>query len=145
MRLGLYTPVKDLIAGKDNKSPSASDKFLAGAAAGAIAATAGNPFDLLKTRMMAKEGKNLGMGEAVNEILNKQGILGFYKGLTANISRGVVLNATKLGTYDIIKGMLKNSLGFQGLGLHFTSAFCAGFFMTITVTPFDMCRTRLMN
>ena len=31
-------------------------KFLAGAMAGAIGSLAGNPFDVLKTRMMAHEG-----------------------------------------------------------------------------------------
>jgi len=70
---------------------------------------------------------------------------GFYKGLSANISRGVVLNATKLGTYDIIKSYLKDNFKFSGIPLHFFSAFTAGFFMTLTVTPFDMVRTRLMN
>jgi len=29
--------------------------------------------------------------------------------------------------------------------MRFTSAFVAGFFMTVTVAPFDMMRTRLMN
>jgi solute carrier family 25 protein 14/30 len=71
--------------------------------------------------------------------------MGFYKGLSANISRGIVLNATKLGTYDVIKTGLKTKFGFEGLPLHFFSAFTAGFFMTLTVTPFDMIRTRLMN
>lgn len=71
--------------------------------------------------------------------------MGFYKGLSANISRGIVLNATKLGTYDVIKTLIKTKSGMDGLGLHFCSAFTAGFFMTLTVTPFDMVRTRLMN
>jgi len=57
LRLGLYSPVKDILAGKDNKNPSGTLKFVAGAISGAIAASAGNPFDVLKTRMMATEGK----------------------------------------------------------------------------------------
>jgi solute carrier family 25 protein 14/30 len=61
LRLGLYSPVKDLYAGKGN-TPSAFVKFMAGATSGALAASAGNPFDVLKTRMMANEGKNLGLG-----------------------------------------------------------------------------------
>lgn len=56
LRLGLYTPVKDLLAGKDNNNPSAFIKFMSGATSGAIAASAGNPFDVMKTRMMAHEG-----------------------------------------------------------------------------------------
>jgi solute carrier family 25 protein 14/30 len=71
--------------------------------------------------------------------------MGFYKGLSANIWRGVVLNSTKLGTYDVVKTEIKKSFKVDGLMLHFFSAFVAGFFMTLTVTPFDMIRTRLMN
>lgn len=55
LRLGLYSPIKDLLAGKDNKNPSAFVKFMSGACSGALAASAGNPFDVLKTRMMASE------------------------------------------------------------------------------------------
>lgn len=33
----------------------------------------------------------------------------------------------------------------DGMPLQFMSAFCTGFFMTCTVTPFDITRTRLMN
>lgn len=55
LRLGLYSPVKDLLAGPGNDNPSPIIKFLSGATSGAIAASAGNPFDVLKTRMMANE------------------------------------------------------------------------------------------
>ncbi len=34
---------------------------------------------------------------------------------------------------------------YLGLATDFVSAFSAGFFMAVTVTPFDMIRTRLMN
>ena len=37
-------------------------------------------------------------------------------------------------------------MGFKdGFSMQFTSAFVAGFFMTVTVAPFDLIRTRLMN
>ena len=59
--------------------------------------------------------------------------------------RAMVLNATKMGCYDICKSFVK-TLGFKdGISLQFMSAFTAGFFMTCTVSPFDIMRTRLMN
>lgn len=59
--------------------------------------------------------------------------------------RASVLNATKMGVYDDVKQKIK-ALGFKdGFSMRFTSAFVAGFFMTVTVAPFDMMRTRLMN
>ena len=34
----------------------------------------------------------------------EQGIAGFYRGVEANVMRACVLNATKMGVYDISKG-----------------------------------------
>lgn len=57
-----------------------------------------------------------------------------------------MLNATKMGCYDVVKTKIRETgvVG-EGLPLQFTAAFCAGFFMTCTVSPFDIIRTRLMN
>merc|ERR1712147_231949 len=55
LRLGLYEPCKGLV-GADKPGAGFVSKFLAGALAGAVGSIAGNPFDVLKTRMMAYEG-----------------------------------------------------------------------------------------
>jgi hypothetical protein len=145
LRLGLYEPMKGLV-GADKKDSSAASKFLAGALAGGIGSLAGNPFDVLKTRMMANQGANLGVGHFAKEVYKYQGVGGFYKGIEANIMRAMVLNATKMACYDICKQFCKNTLGIkEGMTMQFMSAFTAGFFMTCTVSPFDMIRTRLMN
>ena len=60
--------------------------------------------------------------------------------------RACVLNATKMGCYDLCKNTVKSSgIANEGIPLQFMSALCAGFFMTCTVSPFDIIRTRLMN
>ena len=107
----------------------------------------GNPFDVLKTRMMTAEGKEPpSMGTAASALFKQQGIAGFYRGLEANVMRAMVLNGTKMACYDQIQGWIKDSkLVPAGLPTQFCSAFCAGFFMAVTVSPFDMVRTRLMN
>jgi hypothetical protein len=55
LRIGLYEPCKGL-TGADQPNAGFMSKFLAGAMSGAIGSTAGNPFDVLKCRMMAYEG-----------------------------------------------------------------------------------------
>ncbi len=70
--------------------------------------------------------------------------MGFYKGIEANIMRAMILNATKMGCYDTCKQLMKSYFP-EGIPLQFASAFTAGFFMTCTVSPFDIIRTRLMN
>jgi hypothetical protein len=122
-------------------------KFAAGSAAGAIGSLVGNPFDVLKTRLMTMEGKsNPTMVNASVDIFKQQGISGFYRGLEANIMRACVLNGTKMACYDQIKTMIqKSKIVPSGIPTQFCAAFSSGFFMASTVAPFDMVRTKLMN
>ena len=145
LRLGLYDPMKQLV-GANTPDAGVGSKFLAGALAGSLASTVGNPFDVLKTRMMAYEGSDSpSVATFAKEVVKGQGYVGFYKGLSANIMRASIMNATKMSCYDTCKTFCK-SKGFKdGIPLQFMSAFTAGFFMTCTVSPFDIIRTRLMN
>ena len=108
LRLGLYEPIKNAM-GVTAESGFLM-KFLAGAAAGGIGSCAGNPFDVLKTRMMANEGADSkGVGHFAREVYSGQGIAGFYKGIQANVMRAMILNATKMACYDQCKQMMKKS------------------------------------
>lgn len=156
-------------------------KFFSGSLAGAIGSVAGNPFDILKTRLMAAENYKKPIGNTlekeakltfssiVKEIYTSSGFLGFYKGLDANIIRAMVFNGTKMACYDEIKYqvMKKNIFNIEKISINernsyeneriqqnnkkkmlltqFLSAFLSGFFMALTVTPFDVIRTKLMN
>ena len=145
LRLGLYAPIKKAI-GADKPDSGFLKKFAAGGAAGGIGSVAGNPFDVLKTKMMAAEGEGVGFTKCVRQIAADQGIMGFYKGIDANIARAMVNNGTKMACYDVIKKKIKaTGIATEGVPLQFLSAFSAGFVMTCTVAPFDMIRTRLMN
>jgi hypothetical protein len=133
LRLGLYAPIKHAMGVKNDSH--FVFKFAAGSAAGAIGSIAGNPFDVLKTRMMASAAvhspklmetastlyKQQGMfgslgfpaslGDAYCHctFLFVLGIGGFYRGIDANIMRAMVLNGTKMACYDQIKGMITKS------------------------------------
>lgn len=145
LRLGLYGPIKKIMGIKNDSNFLL--KFSAGSIAGAIGSTAGNPFDVLKTRMMASEGRSPpSLLQAAKQLHQSQGIGGFYRGLQANVMRAMVLNGTKMACYDQIKYLIKKSgLIPDGIAISFFSAFGAGFFMATTVAPFDMVRTKLMN
>lgn len=108
LRIGLYEPMKGF-TGADQPGAGIMSKFLAGALAGGIGSCAGNPFDVLKTRMMANEGANRGVKSFATEIYEANGMKGFYKGIQANIMRACVLNATKMGCYDACKTKVKAS------------------------------------
>ena len=147
LRLGLYEPCKVLCGANESGAPFYK-KFLAGSVAGAIGSVAGNPFDVLKTKLMAaKSAEPPSMMSVAKELMAKQGISGFYRGIDSNIMRAMVLNGTKMACYDQAKGYVVAATGFEKKSLvtQFLSAVVAGFAMTVTVSPFDMVRTRLMN
>ena len=145
LRLGLYGPIKKAMHIKNDSH--FFWKFTAGSLAGALGSIVGNPFDVLKTRMMAAEGKEPpAMGKAAAELMKTQGFGGFYRGIEANVMRAMVLNGTKMACYDQIKSaIVKSGVVPAGIPTQFCAAFGAGFFMATTVAPFDMVRTRLMN
>jgi len=147
LRLGLYEPCKVAFGCTTPESTTFLKKFAAGSAAGALGSIAGNPFDVLKTKMMATEGAVPSIVGTAKDLMKNQGIAGFYRGIDSNIARAMVLNGTKMACYDTAKGVVVNTTGLDKSSLitQFLSATSAGFFMTCTVSPFDMIRTRLMN
>ena len=88
LRLGLYEPCKVAFGCTTPETTTFVKKFAAGSAAGALGSLAGNPFDVLKTKMMASEaaGTPSIVGTA-KELLSKQGMAGFYRGIDSNIMR----------------------------------------------------------
>ena len=145
LRLGLYSPIQQSIDPKNQYG--FAGKFTAGCIAGGIGSIVGNPFDVVKTRLMAMEGKTeIPFIKIFQSIYSSEGLGGFYKGLNANVMRACILNGTKMACYEQIKQQFVNN-GFDKSSIltQFLSAFSSGFFMAITVTPFDMIRTQLMN
>lgn len=145
LRLGLYTPIKQSM-GVNNQSHFLM-KFTAGSLAGGIGSLVGNPFDVIKTRMMTFEGKNgATFSSTIKNIYALENVSGLYKGLQANLMRSCVLNGTKMACYDEIKKfIIKKNVIPSGIPTQFCAAFGAGFFMASAVAPFDMIRTKLMN
>jgi len=147
LRLGLYEPCKVAFGCTTPETTTFVKKFAAGSAAGALGSLAGNPFDVLKTKMMATEGSVPSISGTAKDLFKNQGIGGFYRGIDSNVLRAMVLNGTKMACYDQAKGIVVDVTGLSKSSLitQFLSATSAGFFMTCTVSPFDMVRTRLMN
>lgn len=145
VKLGAYAPVRDML-GAGPEAPFYM-KFLAGAITGGTGSFIGNPFDVMKTLAQTNSGKAVPLSELVGNMYRDQGIAGFYRGVEVNVLRACVLNATKMGCYDISKGYVSETTGWSRKDPRtaFCSSFIAGFFMTCTVSPADNLRTRLMN
>lgn len=145
VKLGAYAPVRNAI-GAGGPDAGIGMKFLAGALTGGFGSILGNPFDVLKT-LAQTNTKGEGLGLLVGNLYRDQGMGGFYRGVQVNIMRACVLNATKMGVYDATKGFVTEQTGWgrKDIKTSFSAAFVAGFFMTLTVSPWDMIRTKLMN
>jgi hypothetical protein len=122
-------------------------KFVAGAITGGVGSVFGNPFDVMKTLAQTNKEAAAPLMQLVGKMYADQGVGGFYRGVQVNIMRACVLNATKMGVYDVSKGFVSDKTGWarKDIRTSFSSAFVAGFFMTCTVAPWDMLRTKLMN
>ena len=146
IRLGCYSPIKQVI-GADKDSAHFFMKFLAGSMSGTLGVLVGNPFDVLKTLAITDTQNKMPISKLMTQMYNQQGINGFYRGVSANISRACILNGTKMSCYDEIKGHVVNYSGWgrKDIRCQSISSFGAGFFMACTSAPFDMVRTTLMN
>lgn len=144
LRLGLYDPIKRVM-GITNQS-SFIMKFTAGSLAGTIGSLVGNPFDVIKIKMMTIESKQTPSFYNVFANIYKFNKFDFYNGLQANILRAGVLNGTRMACYDEIKSsIIKDSMIKSESIIQFFSAFSTGSFMALVVLPFDIIRTQLMT
>ena len=83
---------------------------------------------------------------AFRRIIQQEGILGLYRGLTPTVQRATVLTAVQIASYDHIKHLLlRRRVLNEGFALHLTASFIAGFITAFAVNPMDVAKTRVMN
>eukprot|EP01089_Gocevia_fonbrunei_P001375 TRINITY_DN1127_c0_g1_i1.p1 TRINITY_DN1127_c0_g1~~TRINITY_DN1127_c0_g1_i1.p1 ORF type:complete len:309 (-),score=36.08 TRINITY_DN1127_c0_g1_i1:94-1020(-) len=152
IRMGIYEPLRNLLAGDDiakNKQISFHKMLIAGGTAGAIGSLASNPTDLLKIRMQGDVSNTRytrGIFAAFVDIFKAEGLRGLWTGVVPSMQRAFVVNAAELATYDKIKHLLiSNKLLQDGTMCHFASSMVTGFVAASAVSPVDVTKTRLMS
>jgi hypothetical protein len=147
IKMGAYAPVRDALAGEGNKA-NVAQMLVAGCVTGAAGAAVSNPFDLLKTMQMNNEStKPPSLATLAKELQKEQGWGGFYRGLSANVMRGLMNNGTKFASYDLSKRVVEDNTGWGRADPrnYFLSSVISSFCMAVALAPFDMVRTHLMN
>jgi solute carrier family 25 uncoupling protein 8/9 len=155
IRIGMYIPVRNVIAGelKPGENPTLLVKIAAGLATGAIGICIANPTDVVKVRLQAQgratnpsQVKYTGAFDCYKKTIAADGVRGLWVGIVPNIMRNSVINAAELATYDQYKQMfLQYTRLPDNMGLHFICAFMAGFSACCVGSPFDVVKTRMMN
>ena len=154
LALVLYEPVRHAYGGlfrsaglkpADAKPGDASflERLLAGGTAGALSISVFNPTEVLKTKIMTSSEK-LTMRSVMADVYAKDGVAGFWAGISPNISRTFLVNAAELGTYDQAKSMLVPYVG-DGFMSFLGASATAGLASAVTSTPVDVVKTRMMN
>mmetsp|Transcript_30319 Transcript_30319/g.96756 ORF Transcript_30319/g.96756 Transcript_30319/m.96756 type:complete len:347 (-) Transcript_30319:98-1138(-) len=121
IRFGLYEPIRDVLNDnpKANRALLGDDlegavrigkRVLAGCSAGGLASALASPTDLIKISMQRCETLPVpSIFKYIRDIAGRPGgpIMPFYEGVSATVSRAVVLGATKMAVYNEIKDALK--------------------------------------
>jgi len=116
-----------------------------------LAATAGSsawmfvhPFEVIKTRMMASEGKNPNPLRLVADLGRQEGIPGLYAGLSAGILRQLTYTGLRVGLFNTLTDYFKDKPktmynGKVGVGLS------AGAIGAAIVCPVEVSMVRMAN
>lgn len=154
LRIGLYVPVRTLIAGelKPGENPTLMTKILAAMATGTIGICVANPTDVVKVRLQSQRAADPSAPRLYNGTIDcyrksyaAGGIAGFWVGIVPNILRNSVINAAEIASYDQYKQMILQYTGMKdGIPLHVMCATMAGFTALIFGSPFDVTKTRMM-
>ncbi|GJE87863.1 mitochondrial carrier [Phanerochaete sordida] len=155
-RLGAYEKIKETLS-RDGK-PSTTKLLLGAMVAGGLGGVAGNPADILLVRMTSDSIKppeqRYNYSNALSGLVNlvkDEGLKGLARGLGPNTTRAVLMNASQVGSYDLVKStLLANRLPLvnyqfrDNLWCHTVSSCLAGTIATTVCAPADVLRSRLM-
>lgn len=157
VRLGAYHIMEDLHLTKNkNGSVNVGRSIVAGATAGCIGAFVGSPFYLVKVQLQAQSAAPIavgyqhhheGMMPALTRIYRKEGVCGLWRGANAAMLRVSSGSAMQLTTFSKIKSHINHFAIFRErswLGALVASS-ASGVVVVATMTPFDVCCTRLYN
>lgn len=158
VRFGVYEDLKVRFAPEptpDNPKgkPSTLNLILQSSVAGFLGGIAGNPGDVLNVRMQSDFGKpsaeRRNYKHAIDGLIRmtrEEGVTSLFRGVSANSSRALLMTASQLASYDLIKQFLINSMGMaDNITTHFVGSLSAGFVATTVCSPVDVIKTRIMS
>lgn len=111
--------------------------FLIGGIAGFIESSCCQPLDVLKTRFQSNNKTNISLKNEIIKIYKKDGIYGFYRGLSAVYLGVIPKNAIRFSTFDFLNQRLQNPI-VSGFGAGICEAI-------IVVNPLETCKIRVQS
>jgi solute carrier family 25 oxoglutarate transporter 11 len=130
-----------------NDAWKASKPFVTGSISGCIATCCIQPIDMVKVRIQlgAAEGGSTNPMTIASTMMKEEGVGGFYKGLSAGLTRQVLYTGARLGLYDIFTDLAKE----PGVKMPFyKTALCAvtaGGLAAVIGNPADLSLIRMQS
>lgn len=148
-RISIYENLRENKFLSKNTNPNNfAYKFMIGGFSGGISQLIASPCDLLKIRYITNNKNNIQLSiyNTTCSIINKNGVLGLWKGSTPNIVRAILVNFGELATYDTSKKfIIKKTRLPDSTFIHFCSSISSGFVAALCCTPADVIKSRLMK
>jgi len=125
----------------------------AGSMAGAIAGLVGNPAEIIMVRLQADAAKPIEKRlnykhcfDGLYKMVRDEGLSSLARGVTPNVFRAILMNASQLASYDFFKTeLLKTSYFEDNMACHVTASLGAGTVATTVCSPADVLKSRIMN
>ncbi|KAJ2806875.1 Mitochondrial dicarboxylate transporter [Coemansia guatemalensis] len=151
-RFATYETLKKHMSNSDGTLPFYR-MAAAGVVAGAVGGICGTPADIVLVRLqndgslpVEKRRNYKNAFDGLFRITREEGVKGLFKGAIPNLSRAMLMTGAQLCSYDGFKQLLLSTAYFaEGMPLHFSASFLAGFVATTITSPFDVVKTRIMN
>mmetsp|Transcript_3580 Transcript_3580/g.5266 ORF Transcript_3580/g.5266 Transcript_3580/m.5266 type:complete len:288 (+) Transcript_3580:118-981(+) len=96
---------------EEKKTKKRSVHFLAGGISGLITSAAGQPFDVLRTKMIGVNTHNESAFELVKQVIKKEGIRGMYRGIVPTMLRVFPGASIYYGSINALKGAMTTEEG----------------------------------
>ena len=117
--------------------------FLWGTFAGVFMTLSGHPFDSIKVRMQTSSTP-IGLSKCISTIIEKEGVLSFYRGLTPPLATVPIVNAVVMSSYEFCKRLLgvESEEEFTFTQSLISGVF-AGFVNSYIISPVELVKWRL--
>ncbi len=131
------------VAGAETAS-AATISLLAGMASGAIGVGVAYPLDTIKTKMQAY--RTGGPVETALAIIEKEGISGFYGGVSSTMAGQALIKGVLFFTYGVVQTALRGATGGAPLSLSSLAlaAGISGAIASIVATPVERVKVRML-
>jgi len=130
-------------------SDSVYSVYISGLVGGFCGAYVGQPFDTVKVRLqVAPKVYNNSIRKCCSEILRKEGVLSFWKGVTAPLTGMVAINGIVFGVEgQVFKHFEPTENRVKQIQQHFFAGGVAGFAQTVVCCPTELikCRMQIQN